>query len=201
MRSVIPGSPQPPPAHRAPLETTGSSRRCRQGAAAVEDVAHCGPLVVGSRQACRDCASHSRALLSYVVWETLRGPPLRQPLFQPLLSKNSREIFTGSLFILDRQYNALLEQGGCGSKVMPPENGSLSIVLRKKKNHPGEGNGNLLQCSCLENSMDRRAWWVKVHGVAKSRLRLSISAHTVIYLYSYQKSLGLPALPYPCQYV
>ena len=34
---------------------------------------------------------------------------------------------------------------------------------------PGGGNGNLLQCSCLENSMDREAWWATVDRVAKSR--------------------------------
>ena len=34
---------------------------------------------------------------------------------------------------------------------------------------PGEGNGYPLQHSCLENSMDRGAWWATVHGVAKSR--------------------------------
>ena len=33
---------------------------------------------------------------------------------------------------------------------------------------PGEGNGNPLQYSCLENLMDRGAWWATVHGVAKS---------------------------------
>ena len=33
---------------------------------------------------------------------------------------------------------------------------------------PGEGNGNVLQCSCPENSMDRGAWWATVLGVAKS---------------------------------
>ena len=32
---------------------------------------------------------------------------------------------------------------------------------------PGERNGNPLQCSCLENSMDRGTWWTTVHGVAK----------------------------------
>ena len=37
----------------------------------------------------------------------------------------------------------------------------------------GEGNGNPLQYSCLENPMDRGAWWATVHGVAKSRTRLS----------------------------
>ena len=34
---------------------------------------------------------------------------------------------------------------------------------------PGGGNGNPLQYSCLENSMNRRAWRAAVHGVAKSR--------------------------------
>ena len=37
----------------------------------------------------------------------------------------------------------------------------------------GEGNGNPVQCSCLENSMDREAWWAIVHGITKSQTRLS----------------------------
>ena len=37
----------------------------------------------------------------------------------------------------------------------------------------GEGNGNPLQYSCLENPMDRGAWEAAVHGVAKSRTQLS----------------------------
>ena len=36
----------------------------------------------------------------------------------------------------------------------------------------GEGKGNPLQYSCLENSMDRGAWWVTVHGVTKSQTQL-----------------------------
>ena len=38
---------------------------------------------------------------------------------------------------------------------------------------PGEGNGTPLQYSCLDNVMDGGAWWAAVHGVAKSRTRLS----------------------------
>ena len=45
---------------------------------------------------------------------------------------------------------------------------------------PGEGNGNPLQYSCLENPMDRGAWWATAHGVAKSRTRLS--DFTLVYL-------------------
>ena len=37
----------------------------------------------------------------------------------------------------------------------------------------GEGNGTPLQYSCLENPMDGGAWWAAVHGIAKSRIRLS----------------------------
>ena len=37
---------------------------------------------------------------------------------------------------------------------------------------PGEGHGNPLQYSCLENPMDRGAWWAKVHRVAKSQTYL-----------------------------
>ena len=36
----------------------------------------------------------------------------------------------------------------------------------------GEGNGNPLQCSCLENPRDRGAWWAAVYGVAQSRIQL-----------------------------
>ena len=38
---------------------------------------------------------------------------------------------------------------------------------------PGGGHGNPFQYSCLESPMDRGAWWATVHGVAKSRERLS----------------------------
>ena len=39
---------------------------------------------------------------------------------------------------------------------------------------PRGGDGNPLQYSCLENSMDRRAWWSAVHGITKSQMRLSM---------------------------
>ena len=45
---------------------------------------------------------------------------------------------------------------------------------------PGEGNGNPLQYCCLENSMDGGAWWATVHGVAKSRTRLSDCTHSLL---------------------
>ena len=45
---------------------------------------------------------------------------------------------------------------------------------------PGEGNGNPLQYSCLENPMDRGAWWAIVHGVAKGQTQLKQLSTVVI---------------------
>ena len=46
----------------------------------------------------------------------------------------------------------------------------------------GEGNGNPLQCSCLENPGDRGAWWAAVYGVAQSRTRLQrLSSSSIPY--------------------
>ena len=50
--------------------------------------------------------------------------------------------------------------------------GDLGSIPGSRKS-PGEGHGNPLQYSCLENPMDREAWWTIVHGVAKSQTQLS----------------------------
>ena len=58
---------------------------------------------------------------------------------------------------------------------------------------PGEGNGNPLQYSCLENPMDREAWRATVHRVARSRTRLSDFTHTAQgNLVEFIKIRGLP---------
>ena len=61
--------------------------------------------------------------------------------------------------------------GGSDGKASAYNAGDLgsSPVLGRS---PGEVNGNPLQYSCLENPMDRGAWWATVHGVTKSQTRL-----------------------------
>ena len=61
---------------------------------------------------------------------------------------------------------------------------------------PGEGNGNPLQYSCLENHMDGGAWLATVHGVAKSRTRLSNFTITIT-MYLVGEGSGTP-LQYSC---
>ena len=47
----------------------------------------------------------------------------------------------------------------------------------------GEGNGNPLQCSCLENPRDGGAWWAAVYGVAQSQTRLKRLSSSSVYLF------------------
>ena len=62
--------------------------------------------------------------------------------------------------------------GGSGSKESVSNAGDPGSTPVSGRS-PGIGNGNPLQYSCLENPIDRGAWWATVNGVAKSRIRLS----------------------------
>ena len=54
----------------------------------------------------------------------------------------------------------------------------------------GEGNGNPLQCSCLENPRDGEAWWAAVYGIAQSQTRLKRLSTT-------SSSSSVHILPHP----
>ena len=58
--------------------------------------------------------------------------------------------------------------GGSDGKESACSAGDLCLIPGLGRS-PGEGNGNPLQCSFLENPMDRGAWWTTDHGVAKSQ--------------------------------
>ena len=62
--------------------------------------------------------------------------------------------------------------GGSDSKESACNAGDLGLIPGSGRS-PGEGNGNTLQYSCLDNFMDRETWWATVHGVTESRTWLS----------------------------
>ena len=62
--------------------------------------------------------------------------------------------------------------GGSDGKEFACNAGAAGLIPELGRS-PREGNGNPLQYSCLEKSMDRGTWWAMVHGSAKSRTRLS----------------------------
>ena len=79
-------------------------------------------------------------------------------------------------------------RGGSDGKASARNEGDSGSIPGLRS--PGEGNGNPLQYPCLKNSMNRGAWWATIHGVAKSRTRLS---DFTLFL-SAQKAFGLSSL-------
>ena len=65
--------------------------------------------------------------------------------------------------------------GGSDGKESTSNSGDLGLIPGLGRS-PGEGNGNSLQYSCLENPMDRGAWRATVHGVAESQTQLGNEA-------------------------
>ena len=77
------------------------------------------------------------------------------------------------IYIIDTMYGIGRGfPGGLYGKVSACNAENLGLIPGLGRS-PGEGNGNPLQYSCLENPMDGGAWYAPVHGVAKSRTRLS----------------------------
>ena len=62
--------------------------------------------------------------------------------------------------------------GGSAGEESACNVGDLGLIPRLGRS-PRGGHGNPFQYSCLENPMDRGAWWTVVHGVAKSQTQLS----------------------------
>ena len=98
-------------------------------------------------------------------------------------------IFVGKVMSL--LFNTLSSFAGASQVVLVVKNPPSDAEVRNAGStlglgrSPGEGHGNPLQYSCLENSMDGEAWWVTVHGVEKSWIPLSD------FTFTFHCSLGL----------
>ena len=94
-----------------------------------------------------------------------------QNMFKYLVSVNVI-LFENKIFIdainLRCGHNGLGFPGGSDGKESAHNAGDLGLISGSGR-FPGEGNGNALQYSCLENSMDRGAWRATVHGVPSVR--------------------------------
>ena len=92
----------------------------------------------------------------------------------PILYFNIRKIFKKWLLKHDNRNKIALfpwteEPGRLRSMGSLESDTSERLHLHFSLSCIGEGNGNPLQCSCLENPRDRGAWWAAVYGVAQSR--------------------------------
>ena len=90
----------------------------------------------------------------------------KYPVHSTAINKVSREKFTSFVYLHKLPIGF---PSGAVVKHLPAKAGDLGSVLGLGI-YPGEGSDNLLQYSCLENSMDRGAGQATVHGTAKSRI-------------------------------
>ena len=84
-------------------------------------------------------------------------------------------VYSASLFVIYSTYSSVEMESDTTEQLR--FHFSLSCI--------GEGNGNPIQCSCLENPRDGGAWWAAIYGVAQSRTRLkqlSSSSSSSIYM-------------------
>ena len=79
-------------------------------------------------------------------------------------------------------YTLLGFSGGPSGKAATCIAGHLGLIPGSGRS-PGGGNGNPLQCSCLENFMDRGAWWITVHGPQRvgTHAHTHTHTHTTVY--------------------
>ena len=92
---------------------------------------------------------------------------------------------------MDKQQGPIFP-GGSEVKASACSVGDLGSIPGSGRS-PGEGNGNLVQYSCLENPMDGGAWWATVYVVAKSQTRLSNLTFT-FRLYSTGNYIQFPVI-------
>ena len=86
---------------------------------------------------------------------------------------NSKCFLATSLY---QQFSLEVNIDGSDGKESACSVGDPGLIPRSGRSS-GEGNGNPLQYSCLENSMDRGAWRTMIHGIAKSQSPLTLSLH------------------------
>ena len=95
-------------------------------------------------------------------------------MFSPVNMKHLHLLlfFWSFLFNLTIADLTIIFPGGSEGKASACNAGDLGSIPGLGRS-PGEGSGNPLQYSCLENPMDREACWATVHAIAKSRTQLS----------------------------
>ena len=97
---------------------------------------------------------------------------VKSQLFISLLSKGSEKAMAPTPVLLPGKSNGQRSLEGCSPWGRWGSDTTERLHFHFSLSCIGEGNGNPLQCSCLENLRDRGAWWAAIYGVTQSRTRL-----------------------------
>ena len=106
------------------------------------------------------CDIYSSLLLLYIIFFSIKLWPFLEKAMAPVL--------------LPGESHGQRSLVGCSPWGHEESDMTERLHIHFSLSHIGKGNGNPLQCSCLENPRDRGAWWAVVYGVAQSRTRLKL---------------------------
>ena len=110
-----------------------------------------------------------------LLWNCCSFYPAVWPFWgfwKSLIQRNRRRQWQATPVLLPRKSRGWRSLVGCSPWGRCKLDATERLHFHFSLSHHGEGNGNPLQCPCLENPRDGRAWWAAVHGVAQSRTRL-----------------------------
>ena len=152
------------------LEAGKFEIKVRQGRLLVKCRLICLLMVSSSGREKGTCLLHGVSNPSVPPW----GPP-SLPDYLPKASPANTITWWGKRQLkfqhMNLEWRTAGLPGGSDGKESAYHSGDLGSISRTGRS-PGGGSGYPLQYSCLENPMDREAWWATVHGVAKSRTHL-----------------------------
>ena len=97
---------------------------------------------------------------------------LHQPNFPVPMASNQRRQWQLTPVLLPGKPHGQRSLVGCSPWGLEESDSNEQLHFHFSLSYMGEGNGNPLQCSCLENPRDGGAWWAAISGVAQSRTRL-----------------------------
>ena len=153
------------------LEAGKFEIKVRQGRLLVKCRLICLLMVSSSGREKGTCLLHGISNPSVPPW----GPP-SLPDYLPKASPANTITWWGKRQLkfqhMNLEWRTAGLPGGSDGKESAYHSGDLGSISRTGRS-PGGGSGYPLQYSCLENPMDREAWWATVRGVAKSRTHLS----------------------------
>ena len=109
--------------------------------------------------------------MNVIEWKDVLHPKARkdQALRSHCRSASAENVVIDPFIALQNQSPLLLN---CSPWGLEESDTTERLHFHFSLSHIGEGNGNPLQCSCLENPRDGGAWWAAIYGIAQSRTRL-----------------------------
>ena len=162
-------------------------------------VFHSGLINVQSHQQCTRVSLPAFAVLVFLVLDLLRVVRCSVSVTSHIWLTTFK-LLGSTPVLLPGKSHGWRSLAGCSPWGLEESDTTERLHFHFSLSCTGEGNGNPLQCSCLENPRDRGAWWAAVYGVTQSRTQLeqlSSSSNSMGYISENEVAQSCPTLRDP----